>query len=357
MANIWTEASQAYLRAQDRHDARRREQEAKAERERQRQLEEQQRAKAEERSKIEMAAVLAGMREQGIVPEGEATDYALPMFDGLAGGLPASGASMTMPKDTRYKPLGQSGFTLDTQNSRPAQQRVAQHEQERRSRAVAEAQQRQRDKEAEAAQRRAEAMERLRHGNDMREIGARTAGDLRVASQRATLAAEKPEKAEKPGNPTDGERKAAMYYERAVPSLEKVNEFGTPAMMDILKQKGGVLGKWQTSKEGKQYMQAAMSWVINVLRQDSQGTITEQEMEFYFDTYLPRPNDDPQTLAQKAAARQKATEGLLIVAGRAAPKQGASPFGGDSRAANVQAQGTNWSAFIDKYDLEPPKRP
>lgn len=124
MAGIFTSAAQSLLRAQDRQAQR-------AEQERRRQIEadalkRQQALDAENAAEreIKMAALEAGLREQGVLPGSEAKPYELPMFDGLASGQPSSGASMTMPAETRYKPLGSTGRVLDTMNSQGAQSRV-----------------------------------------------------------------------------------------------------------------------------------------------------------------------------------------------------------------------------------------
>lgn len=124
---------------------------------------------------------------------------------------------------------------------------------------------------------------------------------------------------EKPVQTSDGERKALFYHQRAKPAADQIARYDSPQVLDAIAQKTGMLGNWAKTPEGRLLDQASRVWVMAVLRQDSQGTISDSEMENYRETYLPVPGDDAATLAQKAEARRVATEGLLGVAGRAAP--------------------------------------
>ena len=124
--------------------------------------------------------------------------------------------------------------------------------------------------------------------------------------------------------PSESERKGLFFYQRAVPAGKIIDSFNDQKTLDALAAKAGMLGNWAKTPEGRRLIQAGKTWAMAVLRQDSGGAITDDEMEFYFDTYLPRPGDDAATLAQKAEARRVVTEGLKAVAGRAMPREATS---------------------------------
>jgi hypothetical protein len=147
-------------------------------------------------------------------------------------------------------------------------------------------------------------------------------GQAFTASQNAA------ERAAQTGRPpTDAQNRAQFFYSRAEPASKLIDRFDSIDALDALAGKGGMLRSWASSAEGRQLTQAGKDWAMAVLRQDSGGAISDEEMEFYFDTYLPRPGDDQQTLTQKRAARQTVTQGLLQMAG---PAGSADPYAGQA---------------------------
>lgn len=114
----------------------------------------------------------------------------------------------------------------------------------------------------------------------------------------------------RPRPPTEMQGKARFFHRRAQHATQTLNQFDNARMLDVVASKGGLLGNWAKSPEGRQLIQAGKQWAMAVLRQDSGGAITEEEMEEYFETYLPRPGDDETTLAQKREARRVVEEGL-----------------------------------------------
>jgi hypothetical protein len=306
MAGIFGSAASSLLRAQQAQVER-------AERARRQQQEEEDRATAAQQREIQQAALLASFREQGIVPKDEAQDFALPMFDGLASGMP-SGASMPMPASARYKPLGGSGFVLDTENSRGAQQRVQQHEAERRQRAVAEAQAKIAAAEDERRLAREQAMERLRHGNTMQQIGARNAGDLRAAQVRAENGRAK----EAPGEKmTEGERRGSALLTMALDAAPILREATAPSRRESW---SAAIGMNEALSGQRQVVeQAAQQVVSSYLYLVSGATATDDEIKRQAQALVPQPGDKEPVLKRKKQALETMLRAMTQAAGRGAP--------------------------------------
>jgi hypothetical protein len=134
--------------------------------------------------------------------------------------------------------------------------------------------------------------------------------------------------------PTEGERKASGFASRVVPAGQRVNQFDNSKTLDVIAEKAGMLGNWAKSAEGRQLRTAGLTWAYAVLRPESGATITDDELDGYFEAYLPRPGDDPVTLAMKRQARREAEESIATMAGRALPKGAmTSAIQADSAAA------------------------
>jgi hypothetical protein len=341
MAGIFTNASQSLLRA-------RAAQEDRAERERQRKLEEADRATAAEQRQLQQAALLAGLREQGIVPTGEATDYALPMFDGLASGLPSSGASMPMPGATRYQPLGATGFVLDSQNSRGAQQRVAAHEQERRARAVAEAQAKARAEEDERRHKLAVTLAEIQNRHAIGQIAAR---GQEARETRQTPTPERPRAATAPSR--------GMMPSRGGLTVQQVNEEGKQRQaLGNLRRALDALESGVTQQgaapQGRMALYGTDRARLEPLVREAQiqlkeaanlGAITGPDMEL-LTGMIGNPTAASQFLRGGAAGvLESIKQARGIIDRKAATMQEVygrpvSTFGTDSRAAELQAQGS-----------------
>ncbi len=135
------------------------------------------------------------------------------------------------------------------------------------------------------------------------------------------------------GNPTEGERGAANYFDRmqAAERLLDPNFIPTvPQFMASRKQmEGGPLSSSIANKfldeRTQKYYQAAADWVRAKLRKESGAAIGVQEMEQEIKTYFPLPGDTPAVVAQKAAARQQAIQGMRGMGGRAVTDQQQGP--------------------------------
>lgn len=65
------------------------------------------------------------------------------------------------------------------------------------------------------------------------------------------------------------------------------------------------------SPEHQRYMQAAEQWIRAFLRKESGAAIGKDEFVRDFKVYFPQPGDSPETIQQKAAARQAAVKSFV----------------------------------------------
>lgn len=142
------------------------------------------------------------------------------------------------------------------------------------------------------------------------------------------------------GRTSEGERKAAGFYERMVKArgeLDKLSEAGYDptsardrfgAAVDDAPLVGGVLapiGKWLTSTDGQLYQQAATNWIRANLRKESGAVIGPKEAADEYKNYFPVAGDTPELIRQKAEFRRTLESAMRSAAGGAiAPPQGAS---------------------------------
>jgi hypothetical protein len=76
------------------------------------------------------------------------------------------------------------------------------------------------------------------------------------------------------------------------------------------------------SPNAQKLEQAKRDFMTAGLRKESGASISKSEYQMYDRTYFPQIGDSPEVLAQKAALRKRAIEGMMTVAGSAAPKGG-----------------------------------
>jgi hypothetical protein len=127
------------------------------------------------------------------------------------------------------------------------------------------------------------------------------------------------------GNPTEGERGAANYFERMQAAEGLLDPQFVPTIPQFMasrkQMEGGPLASSIANKfldeKTQKYYQAAADWVRAKLRKESGAAIGVQEMEQEIKTYFPLPGDTPAVVAQKAAARQQAIQGMRGMGGRA----------------------------------------
>ena len=72
------------------------------------------------------------------------------------------------------------------------------------------------------------------------------------------------------------------------------------------------LTNWTQSPEQQQVKQAKLDFMTAALRRESGASIAPSEFDTFDKAYFPQPNDDKMTIANKAALRQRAIDGVLV---------------------------------------------
>lgn len=131
---------------------------------------------------------------------------------------------------------------------------------------------------------------------------------------------------------TEAQSKAAGFAERMMAS-DKI--MGNPdiAATGLSRYQSAVsdlpvIGSGFASAERQQYDQAQRDFINAVLRRESGAVISDAEFANAEKQYFPQPGDGPKVLAQKAANRKTAIQGILRAAGPAA--EGLTAATGDS---------------------------
>lgn len=120
---------------------------------------------------------------------------------------------------------------------------------------------------------------------------------------------------------TEGQRLSASFYHRALGATQNLDRLaaqgnGRPSPA-VLAFGEGRLRENALSPSDRQWVQASRDWLAPILRRDTGAAVSPGELVTYMGTYIPNPTDDAATLAQKAASRRRAQEGLRGTAGGA----------------------------------------
>lgn len=178
-------------------------------------------------------------------------------------------------------------------------------------------------------------------------------GNLGVAQSRLALDQQRFEREGQPGavKATEGQLGAAGFATRMeaaedifskIPAAQ-IPRYGMSGQSSIM--------SYFRSPEGQMAKQAADDWIRSKLRKESGAVIGEEEMEAEYKTYFPMPGDSAQVVAQKAQARQRATDAMRRNAGPA--YQPYVPPAPTAPAAQIPGLGTG-TVDLSKYF---PKRP
>lgn len=138
---------------------------------------------------------------------------------------------------------------------------------------------------------------------------------------------------------TDGERNSASLFTAALAGNERLNGlakagiFKPQTATDTLFQtdKNGVLRLVARTETDRRFVQAAKEFLAPILRKDTGAAVTDTELQFYMDTYIPRFEDSPAVLKQKAEARDTAL-GRVYMTGKRAYRES---FGSDPKQWQV----------------------
>lgn len=129
-----------------------------------------------------------------------------------------------------------------------------------------------------------------------------------VSGGNAPAAGVRPAQARASDRPTEGERKAAGFFERmqnAEGILSRLEQSGYDPtnIRDRVAGDRGVVGNYAITQEGQQYRQAADNWIRANLRRESGAVIGADEMEAEYRNYFPQPGDTPEVVEQKRQNR------------------------------------------------------
>lgn len=133
--------------------------------------------------------------------------------------------------------------------------------------------------------------------------------------------------------PTDAVNTAVAFSYRALQANKRMTQL---VDRGVLKPKTATAQLFENDKNGgvrmvtktnedRQFMQAAKEWLAPILRKDTGAAVTDSELQVYMDIYIPRFEDDPQTIRQKAAARKDAMIALVGQTGGNYEKQYGKP--------------------------------
>jgi hypothetical protein len=115
---------------------------------------------------------------------------------------------------------------------------------------------------------------------------------------------------------SEGEKKAAGFYNRMMAAEDNVSALGDFDSADSWEKFRGASNPTASAKM-QQYRQAASDWIRAKLRKESGAVIAKEEMQEEFKTYFPEWGDKKPVLDQKKRARKEAMRAMEIGAGEA----------------------------------------
>lgn len=115
--------------------------------------------------------------------------------------------------------------------------------------------------------------------------------------------------------PTEGQINTASLAFAAFGGNDRLNDLAkrgvfkpqtpTTTLFNIDK-KSGVVRLAAMTDTDRQFIQAAKEFLAPILRKDTGAAVTDTELNYYMDTYIPRYEDSPEVMWQKAKARDTA---------------------------------------------------
>lgn len=115
------------------------------------------------------------------------------------------------------------------------------------------------------------------------------------------------------GKLNEGQSKDVGFYESSLYANDIINGQGKALMNPAAYAAGDIplIGNYLVPADYRQAKKAADEWINTIiLRRDSGATINPDEYKKYWSTYMPEPNDDATTLAEKAKRRQIKMDGI-----------------------------------------------
>lgn len=163
-------------------------------------------------------------------------------------------------------------------------------------------------------------------------------------------------------SPNDMDLKNAGYANRVIQATKRIDALASqgitkPSARILISELNGITRIVASDQKDRQFIQASKEWLAPILRKDTGAAVTDTEFVYYMDIYIPRPEDGPEVLAQKKAAREAAVQSLMAESAGAygdmfgaQPQQQPPPAGGRIPYANAppSAQGGN----VIRYDAQ-----
>lgn len=111
---------------------------------------------------------------------------------------------------------------------------------------------------------------------------------------------------------TEQQSKDTVFTTRAEGSLPTLNQYeqALTDAGDAIASGVPFVGNFITSEEFKKAEQSGREFLQAILRKDTGAAITADEEQQYGKTYLPRPGDTPEVMAQKRQSRQRALDAI-----------------------------------------------
>ena len=124
------------------------------------------------------------------------------------------------------------------------------------------------------------------------------------------------------GKTTDDQAKAALYANRMAASndiigkFENINQGPSGNIGGVVSNLAPSLSNPMMSADRQQFNQAQRDFINAVLRRESGAVIADSEFTNARQQYFPQPGDSKEVLAQKAANRLTAIQGIMGAAGK-----------------------------------------
>ena len=139
-----------------------------------------------------------------------------------------------------------------------------------------------------------------------------------------------PDPADRP--PTEGQINGASLAYAAFGGNERMNQLAKQGLFkpetataQLFRDDNGVMRLVARTEKDRLFIQAAKEFLAPILRKDSGAAVTATELAYYMDTYIPRFEDSPAVLWQKAQARDTALRRVYGASRRAYDQEYGAP--------------------------------
>lgn len=118
-----------------------------------------------------------------------------------------------------------------------------------------------------------------------------------------------------PGKMSEDQGKAAGFHGRAFEAHGIVNDLENKLSPTVTAAGRNAAVRPFVGKDQQRMLQAQRSFINAILRRESGAVISPEEFVNYGNEFFPQPNEGPEVIAQKRAARENALKALVLSAG------------------------------------------